>query len=106
MSMLTDDVVLLAPGIPPIHGSAAARALYESLFQRFARIDQTVATQEIIVAGDWAWSWGTESIRLTAAGTGAIIELEGGMAVMRRTSDGAWKFARAINNDLPGARPR
>jgi hypothetical protein len=26
--------------------------------------------------------------------------------VMRRTSDGAWKFARAINNDLPGARPR
>ena len=107
LSMMTDDAVLLAPGMPPIEGRAAARALYESVFQRFDRIDQTVSTQEIIVSGDWACSWGTEATRLTVAGTGAMVELKGsGMAVMRRERDGTWKFARAINNELPGAPSR
>jgi uncharacterized protein (TIGR02246 family) len=107
LDLMTDDAVLMAPGMPVVRGKEAAKSLYAQLFAQFARIDEQVAIEEIVVAGDWAFSWGSETLTLTPAAGGAAIELRGsGMSVLRRAPDGAWKFARAINNDLPRAAVR
>ena len=102
--MVTEDVVFLPPGFPPIRGRQAVDAMYRSFFPQFSRVEQTVSVEEVEVAGDWAFSWGSESLVLDPMGGGPPIQLQGkGMSVMRRQPDGSWKFARGINNTAPRA---
>jgi len=102
MNLITEDVVFLPPGVPPVRGKAAVEAMFAGFFPQFSSIEQTAATEEVIVAGDWAFAWGSETFTLVPP-TGIVpILLQGkGMSVLRRQSDGSWKFARGINNLLP-----
>ena len=105
MSMVTDDVVFLPPGMPPIQGRRAVEAMFLSFFPQFALVEQRSTMEELEVAGDWAFMWGSESLTLTPTGGGPALRLDGkGMTVLKRHPDGSWKFARGINNALP-ARP-
>jgi uncharacterized protein (TIGR02246 family) len=98
VGMVTDDVVFLPSGAPPIRGRAAVAAMYRSFFPQFASVEQTATVEEIDVSGDWAFQWGSETLTLKPAGGGPLIRFAGkGMTVLRRES-GAWKFARGINN--------
>jgi len=101
-AMVTDDAVFLPPGFPPIRGRQAVETMYRSIFPQFSSVEQTVAMEEVQVAGDWAFAWGTEQFTLVPRAGGAPIEIEGkGMSILKRQPDGSWKFARGINNTLP-----
>jgi uncharacterized protein (TIGR02246 family) len=101
-SMVTEDVVFLPSGFPPIRGRAAVEAMYRNFFPQFSSVLQTVSLEEVGVSGDWAFVWGTETTVLTPKGGGPAIEMAGkGMSILRRQSDGTWQFARAINNAAP-----
>ncbi len=107
LELVTDDVVFLPPGTPALHGKPAVEALYQSLFSLY-RIEQEASSDELIVAGDWAVDIGHETTRIVPLAEGEPVTLQGkGVAVLRRGSDGHWRFARAINNlDAPlGAQP-
>lgn len=100
--MVTDDAVFLPPGFPPLRGKQAVEAMYQSFFPQFRSVEQTVSMEEVQVAGDWAFAWGTEMFTLLPQSGGAPIEIEGkGMSILKRQPDGSWKFARGINNTLP-----
>ena len=100
--LVTDDVVFLPPGFPPIRGKQAVETLYRSFFPQFSSVEQSVSIEEVQLAGDWAFAWGTERFTLVPQAGGAPIEIEGkGMSILRRQPDGSWKFARGINNTLP-----
>ena len=100
--LVTDDAVFLPPGFPPIRGKQAVEAMYQSFFPQFTRVEQTVSMEEVQVAGDWAFLWGTEQFTLVPQAGGAPIEMQGkGMSILKRQPDGSWKFARGINNTLP-----
>ena len=100
--MVTDDAVFLPPGFPPIRGRPAVETMYRSFFPQFSSVEQTVSIEEVQVAGDWAFAWGTEQFTLVPRAGGAPIEIEGkGMSILKRQPDGSWKFARGINNTLP-----
>jgi uncharacterized protein (TIGR02246 family) len=102
VSLVTDDVVFLPPGGPPIKGREAVGELYRSLFTQFD-VEQAAQTEETEVAGDWAFSWGAETMTLAPRGGGAPVSLQGkGLTILRRQPDGTWKFARGINNSVPG----
>jgi uncharacterized protein (TIGR02246 family) len=97
--MVTDDVVFLPPGFPPIRGKQAVQEMYATFFAQFAEVEQTVSIEEIEAAGDWAFAWGSEKLVLTPKGGGAAVQMEGkGMTILRRDADGSWRFARGINN--------
>jgi len=97
--MVTDDAVFLPPGFPPIRGKAAVEAMYNTFFSQFSSVEQTAAAEEVEIAGDWAFSWGTETFVLFPKAGGPSIRMQGkGMSILRRQPDGAWKFARGINN--------
>ena len=76
--------------------------MYRSFLPQFSSIEQTASLEEVEVAGDWAFAWGSESFVLVPRGGGSPIQMQGaGMSILRRQPDGSWKFARGINNTLP-----
>jgi uncharacterized protein (TIGR02246 family) len=98
-AMVTEDVVFLPPGFPPIKGREAVEAMYRTFFPQFSSVLQTVSIEEVGVSGEWAFVWGTEATVLTPRTGGPPIEMLGkGMSILRRQPDGTWRFARAINN--------
>ena len=102
--MVTDDVVFLPPGYPAIRGRQSVEAMYTSFFAQFIRVEQTASIDEIQVAGEWAFAWGTEKLVLVPKGGGPPIRMQGkGMSIYRRQPDGSWKIARGINNSVPEA---
>src|SRR4029453_7520865 len=64
MSMVTEDVLFLPPGFPPIRGRQAVEAMYRAFFPQFSSIEQEAVSEEIEMMGDWAFAWGRESIVL------------------------------------------
>jgi ketosteroid isomerase-like protein len=61
--------------------------------------------EELEVAGDWAFAWGSETVTLVAQTGGSPIHMQGkGMSILKRQPDGSWKIARGINNTVLGAR--
>jgi len=100
LGLLTDDVIFLMPAAAPLRGKAAVESLYRTFFAQFTS-RHAATVEEIVVAGDWAFAWGEESLKLTAA-SGQSAEMRGkGMSILRRQADGSWKFARGINNLQP-----
>jgi uncharacterized protein (TIGR02246 family) len=101
LRLVTDDIGFLPPGMPPIKGKDAVSELYRSLFAQFD-VDQAAHSEETEVAGDWAYSWGTETLTLSPLAGGPSVCLRGkGLTILRRQHDGSWKFARGINNSVP-----
>ena len=60
--MVTDDVVFLPSTLPPIRGKQAVEDMYNSFLPQFSSVEQSVSTQEVRVAGDWAFAWGFETL--------------------------------------------
>lgn len=101
-SMVTDDAVFLPPGFPPIRGKQAVENMYKSFFPQFSTIEQTVVVEELEVAGDWAFAWGSERSVLIMQSGGSTIQMEGkGLSILRRQPNGSWKISRGINNSRP-----
>jgi uncharacterized protein (TIGR02246 family) len=101
LGLVTDDVVFLPSIGPPIRGKDAVGDLYRSLFSQYD-VEQSANTEEIEVGGDWAFSWGAETLTLSPRGGGPPVRMRGkGMAILRRQPDGSWKYARGINNPTP-----
>src|SRR5215472_15720943 len=104
--MVTEDAVFLPPGFPPIRGRQAVESMYNAFFPQFVSVEQRASTEELTVAGDWAYAWGSEKFVLVPKAGGPPIQMEGkGMSILRRQPDGSWKFARGINNALPRPAP-
>ena len=59
--------------------------------------------QDIQIAGDWAFEWGYGSIKTAKAPNKVSIQYGKVMRVMRRQSDGTWRFARVMGLPAPSA---
>ena len=58
--------------------------------------------QDVQIAGDWAFEWGYFSGKISQGGKESIIYGKG-MRVMKRQSDGSWRFARVMSLLAPSA---
>jgi uncharacterized protein (TIGR02246 family) len=104
LDMVTDDAIFLPPGTPEVRGKQAVAEMYGGFFARFAVVEQTAALEEVKVSGEWAFAWGTDEILATPASGGPAMRTRGkSMIVLQRGTDGAWRFARGINNMMPEA---
>ena len=101
--LLTDDYEVWANAAPPIVGIDAAIGAMRGALARF-RVEQRFDAVETIVAGDWAFERGTESMRVTPRGGGDSRDAsQRALLVLRRGIDGRWRFARGMTNQLPVA---
>lgn len=97
LSLMTDDVVFLQPGRPPMRKAefeAAARAQAGGTAPSF---EGSSEIQEIQVAGDWAFFWSRLTVVATPPGGLPRMRREGHTLTVLRKVDGRWKLARDAN---------
>ena len=103
--LLTEDYEVWANAAPPIVGIDGAIAAMRGALARF-RVEQRFDAIETIVAGDWAFERGTESMRVTPLAGGESHDAsQRALLVLRRGADGRWRFARGMTNQLPAVAP-
>jgi len=95
LSLMTEDVVFLMAGQPPMRGKAAFAASQAAL--KNAKIEASGEFQEIKVLGDWAYMWTMLSVVITPAGGATPTKRTGNtLSILRRQADG-WVIARDAN---------
>jgi hypothetical protein len=68
--------------------------MYRAFFPRYREIKHEAVIEEIGIAGDWAFLWGTDELRLTPESG----EPGKSLSILKRKSDGSWLFWMGINN--------
>jgi len=103
LSLMTDDVVFMVPGMEPFGKAEFAAA---SASQAGMRIDGTAAIVELQVLGDWAFVRNRLDISVTPPGAEPArqpMQRAGyTLTLLRREADGRWRLARDAN--LVGAK--
>ncbi len=102
LGLLTPDYVLWAPGKPAI-GFAELRPLLLAAVEAY-EIDSTFECEERIVSGDLAVERGWDVQTIKPRGGGPVqVQRQRIFVVLRRTPEGAWRFARGISQPGPAA---
>ena len=94
LGVLTEDVVFMAPGEPPMVGKAAVRPWLEGYVKAFkTHWDKPVS--EFVIAGEWAFErYSYKSTDTPHAGGPAVVDSGWGLVIYHRDSDGKWRVAR------------
>jgi len=94
LSLMTDDVVFMAPGREPFGREefAAAFAGLKSL-----RIDVRSDIRELQVLDDWAWLRNHLEVSITPPGADAPMRRSGYTLTILRKTNGRWRIARDAN---------
>jgi len=104
LNLMTEDVVFLTPGQPPMVGKAAfegaanAQAMSGDARPQFEGASEI---QEIKVFEDWAYMWTRLRVVITHADGGAPIIRAGHTLSILRKQAGKWALARDANMLAP-----
>jgi uncharacterized protein (TIGR02246 family) len=102
LALMTDDVVFLVAGHPPMRG----RSLFESGLRKLLtthRIESAGDVREVEVSGDLAYCWTELKVSVVPrAGGDPTIRSGSALSILRRRVDGRWAVARDANL-LPSA---
>lgn len=100
LGLMTDDVVFLQPGRPPMIGKAAyaeaAKPQQGPPGERLA-IDGRSEIQEVQVAGEWGFLWSKLSVTVTPPGGAPPVKRAGHTLTVFRKENGKWLLARDAN---------
>lgn len=101
MSMLTDDIIMMAPESPTLEGASAVRARFETTFAEVALVEHWKSF-ETVIEGDLAYDLSHYTVTITPVGGGEAVEQSGrNLNILRRQPDGGWKFSRLLWNRFP-----
>jgi len=104
LDLWSDDGVLLPPRHEPVVGKAALKRFLEEKKEQFANYDVLAYNadwNEVMVVGEYAYQWGTVSIRTRPSSGGESETAVHAMRILKREEDGAWRVARAMWNEAP-----
>jgi ketosteroid isomerase-like protein len=102
VELMTSDYVLWAPGAPEMNAASLTPRL-QAAFAAY-EITSTFECVERLVVGDLAIDRGWDIQRLRPrAGGDEIVNRQRVVLVLRRSSDGQWRFARGISQPGPAA---
>jgi uncharacterized protein (TIGR02246 family) len=101
LKLMSEDVVFLMPGMPPMRGReafAAASCAAEGKIKMDAHSD----VQEIQVFGDVAYCWTRLSLTITPLPSGTPTRRSGyTLSILRKTPEGNWILTRDANMLTP-----
>jgi uncharacterized protein (TIGR02246 family) len=95
LELMTDDVVFLTPGQPPMNKESFAKG-FESVLEKMT-ITSSSNIQEIIVTGDFAYCWSHLTVTMTPKSGGESIRRSGYTLTVFRKEHGSWRLARDAN---------
>ncbi|HEX7891300.1 MAG TPA: SgcJ/EcaC family oxidoreductase [Ramlibacter sp.] len=97
LGLMTDDVVFLVPGKPPMRKAEFAAAARAQAQPGAPVIDGNSDIQEIRVSGDWAFLWSKLEVRVTPQGGEKGMKRAGHTLTVLRKVGGKWLLARDAN---------
>jgi uncharacterized protein (TIGR02246 family) len=101
-AIYAEEAMLLPDGEPVVAGRPAIRGWLQTQLARF-EARQTLANDEVVGFGDWAWLHGHWTLELTPRAGGPTRKICGKhLVIWRREADGRWLAWRDIwNSDTP-----
>ena len=97
LPLMTEDVVFLVAGQPPMRGREAFAASFAGWQGKFS-LETDCEIQEIQVSGNLAYSWTRLSVTMTAVAGGSANRRSGNtLTVLRKNADGNWQIFRDAN---------
>jgi uncharacterized protein (TIGR02246 family) len=105
LSLMTDDVVFLVPGRPPMRKDEFAAAARAQASHAAPTFDGSSEIQEIKIVGDWAFMWAKLRVVAMPPDGSAPTERAGHTLSILRKENGKWLLARDANLLAPVERP-
>lgn len=100
-SLVTEDAEFWTHGIAPLVGRQALRDALTPVFIGY-EAEQEFDLQELVVSGNFAFMRGMERNTMKAKDGSQLLERrQRAFSIMRRDSDGKWRFARGMTNLPP-----
>ncbi|MBK5259260.1 MAG: SgcJ/EcaC family oxidoreductase [Thermoanaerobaculia bacterium] len=97
LGLMSEDVVFLVAGRPPIKGRSAFEKGLRSVLSSH-RIDSTGDIQEVEVSGSLAYCWTLLTVRITPlSGGGGSTRSGSALSIFKRQSNGSWLLVRDAN---------
>jgi uncharacterized protein (TIGR02246 family) len=97
LGLMTDDVVFLVPGKPPMRKSEFAAAARAQASAKAPKMDGKSEIQEVEVVGDRAFTWARLSVVVTPPDGSAPVERQGHTLSVFKKEGGRWRLARDAN---------
>ena len=98
LQLMSEDVVFLLPGRPPMIGRAAfAAASQGQAGQARPQINGQSEIQEIQISGDWAYMWTKLQVVVTPPGGAEPMVRAGHTLSVLKKENGRWVLARDAN---------
>ena len=99
--LVTADYEVWAHGVPAMRGPDVIVTAMSAALARHS-VEQAFEAVETVVSDDWAFQRGIERIQATPRDGGATITAtQRALLILRRDSDGRWRYARGMTNGLP-----
>jgi uncharacterized protein (TIGR02246 family) len=97
LDLMTEDVVFLVPGQPPMAGRQAFGASLRAVLGQHA-VESTSEIDEIAVFGDVAYCRSRLQVTVTRKHDNLPMLRKGhALSILRRCADGKWRLARDAN---------
>lgn len=97
LPLMTEDVVFLVAGQPPMRGREAFAASFAGWQGKFS-LETYCEIQEIQVSGNLAYSWTRMSVTMTPVASGPANRRSGNtLTVLRKNAEGNWQIFRDAN---------
>jgi uncharacterized protein (TIGR02246 family) len=98
LELMSDDVVFLVAGQPPMIGKSAFAAAAEAQASHGpVQFDGTSEIQEIKAIGEWAFMWTKLTVTMTPPGGAEAMNRAGHTLSILRKENGRWLLARDAN---------
>ena len=97
LDLMTDDVVFLRPGHPPMRKAEFAKGAEAQESGKAPTFDGTSEIEEIQVLGDWAFMWTQLEVVAKPPIGGTPTKRSGHTLTILRKEGGRWKIARDAN---------
>jgi len=101
LSLMSDDVVFLMPGQPPMGKAGFAAAARAQAGKDAPNVNGTSEIQEITVLGEWAFMWTKLTVVVTPTGGGPSMTRSGHTLSVLKKRQGKWVLARDANMLTP-----
>ncbi len=101
LSLMSDDVVFLMPGQPPMGKAGFAAAARAHAGKDTPNVNGTSEIQEITVLGEWAFMWTKLTVVVTPTGGGPSMTRSGHTLSVLKKRQGKWVLARDANMLTP-----
>ena len=98
LSLMTDDVIFLVPGHPPMIGKSAFTTASQAQSQNGPpQFEGKSEIQEIQILGDWAYMWTKLAVSFTPPGAAEPMHRAGHTLSVLKKQNGIWLLHRDAN---------